>query len=442
MIRAVRSLVDLRLLALGLLLVACGSSGSAAPPTTPFTVWVFDEGETAAAEGAPLPRVTVALDPAAGGERVTRMTESDGHVTFDVDFARGPVHVSAFSVDHTLVTALDATPDTARARPNGFGKPAEDLAIVLPRLDATIRREAIQVHGAITGKRDLANTLALSTSAVRRLGDAETTAATYAVRAPRDQAFVVLGHEAVPLQESAGGFTVDHVKTFRIDVPARPSDYVLDLDVASLPALPVQKVRLGVSPPVGNGTPFVSGTRAAAVVESADSKLLVGAFGSLTTTPDGLGFDLVMNVAQTDITPERVSTRASVIAPDGSTSIRTELGVVPDGMRWNDFLSPMPVVDGNATLAEPISLAGFPPGADLRLEIYAAAQLVWVLRGPPGGLHADSVTMPPPLGIDFPVTVQVVAVSVAALADRVELPPHGELYRRVAISRDLTRRRK
>jgi hypothetical protein len=383
----------------------------------------------------------VALDPSDGGERVTRTTESDGHVTFDVDFARGPVNVSAFSVDHTLVTALDATPDTARARPNGFGKPAEDLTIVLPRLDATLRREAIQVHGAITGKRDLANTLGLSTSAVRRLGDAETTAATYAVRAPRDLPFFLLGHEAVPLKESVGGFTVDHVKSFRIDVPAHASDTVLDLDVASLPPLPVQKVHLGVTTPTGSGTPFVSGTRASAVVESADSKLLVGTFGSLATTPDGLGFDLVMNVAQTDITPERVSTRASVLAPDGSTSTRTELGIVADGARWNDFLFPMPVQDANATIAEPIPLAGFPAGADLRLDVYAAGQLVWILRGPPGA-HGETVTMPPPLGIDFPVSVQVVSVSIVAQADRVELPPHGELYRRVAVSRDLIRRRK
>jgi hypothetical protein len=439
----VRSILDLRLAALALLTVACSSSQAAAlPPTTPFTVWVFDEGETAGAEGAPLPRVMVALDPAAGGERVLRTTEGDGHVTFDVDFTRGPVHVSAFSVDHTLVTALDASPEAARARPNGFGKPAEDLAIVLPRLDTTIRREALQLHGAITGKRDLSDTLGLSTSAVRRLGDTETTAATYAVRAPRDQASILLGHEAVPLRESPGGFTVEHVKSFRVDLPAHATDFVLDLDAASLPPLSVQKVRLGVSIPVGSDTPFVAGTRASAVVESADSKLLVGSFGSLATTADGLGFDLVMNVAQTDITPERVSTRAAVLAPDGSRSIRTELGIVPDGTRWNDFLFPMSVQDADASIADPIPLAGFPPGADLRIEVYAAAQLVWILREAAGAPRGASVTMPPPLGIDFPISVQLVAVSILAQADRVELPPHGELYRRVAVSRDLTRRRK
>jgi hypothetical protein len=49
--------------------------------------------------------------------------------------------------------------------------------------------------------------------------------------------------------------------------------------------------------------------------------------------------------------------------------------------------------------------------------------------------------MPPSLGIDFPVSVQLVALSVIAQAERVALPPHGELYRRVAISHDVTLRR-
>jgi hypothetical protein len=424
------------------LALACGSTKAADAPTTPFTVWVFDEGETTTDEGAPLPHVMVALDRPGSGERVVRTTETDGHVTFDVDFTRGPVSISAFSVDHTLVTRLDSSPDSARARPNVFGKPAEDLAIVLPRLDSTIRAGAIALHGGITGKRDLADPVGLSTSSVRRLGDVETKAATYAVRAPRNQPFILLGHEAAPLQESVGGFTVEHVKSFRVDVPAKSADAVLDIDVSASAALPVQKVHLGVTMPAGNDSPFVTGTRASAVIESADSKLLVGPFGSLTTTADKLGFDLVLNVAQTDISPERISTRASLIAPDGSRSIRTELGIVADGARWSDFLSPMPVADSQASLAEPISLAGFPPGADLRLEVYAADQLVWILEGPPGGPHGNAITMPPPFGIDFPVSVQLVAVSILAQVDRVELPPHGALYRHVAISRDLILRRK
>jgi hypothetical protein len=449
--RALRSLFDLRLLvvvapAALAAVVACGGSSSTAPsaPTTPFTVWVFDEGSTIADEGAPLPGVTVALDAPAGGAaaaRVVKTTEADGHVTFDADLSHGGLHVSAFSADHTLVTMLDASPDTARARPNTFGKPAEDLAIVLPRLDATIRSSTVELRGAIAGKRDLADALSLSAGAVRRIGQDETKAATYAIRAPKNVPFVVLGHEAGTQSDTNGTITFEHVKSFRLDLPARAADEVLDIDVAASPALAMQPLHLRADIPTGNASPFVPGTRASAIVQSADSSLLVGTFGSITATSDALGFDLVVNVAQTDIAPERVTTQASIVAPDGTTSIRTELGIAADKTVWSDFLFPAPVDSVNQSISDPVPLAGFPAGADLRLEVYAADQLVWILRGPPDGPHADSVTMPPPLGIDFPIAVQLVALLVIAQADRVPLPPHGELYRRVAVSHDVILRR-
>lgn len=432
---------------MALLAVACSSSqATAAAPTTPFTVWVFDEGSTIADEGAPLPGVMVALDApggaaSGGAARVVHTTEADGHVTFDADFSGGALHVSAFSGDHTLVTMLDASPDTARARPNTFGKPAEDLAIVLPRLDAAIRSAAVELRGAITGKRDLADSLSLSAGAVRRIGQDETKAATYALRGPKNVPFVVLGHEAGTQTDTNGTITFEHVKSFRIDVPARATDQILDLDVASSAALAMQQLHLRADLPIGSASPFVAGTRASAIVQSADSSLLVGTFGSVAATSDSLGFDLVVNVAQTDIAPERVTTSASIVAPDGSASIRTELGIAPDQTVWSDFLFPATVDSVNRSIADPVPLAGFPAGADLRMEVYAADQLVWVLHGPPGGPRADSVTIPPSLGIDFPISVQLVALSVIAQAERVPLPPHGELYRRVAISHDVTLRR-
>ena len=272
---------------MALLAVACSSSqATATPPTTPFTVWVFDEGSTIADEGAPLPGVMVALDApsgaaSAGAARVVRTTEADGHVTFDADFSRGALHVSAFSGDHTLVTMLDASPDTARARPNTFGKPAEDLAIILPRLDAAIRSAAVELRGAITGKRDLADSLSLSAGAVRRIGQDETKAATYALRGPRSVPFVVLGHEAGTQTESNGTITFEHVKSFRIDVPARATDQVLDIDVASSAALAMQQLHLRADMPIGSASPFVAGTRALQQVHVADEvshKTAVGVF--------------------------------------------------------------------------------------------------------------------------------------------------------------------
>jgi hypothetical protein len=442
--------IDLRLVALALLASACGMSSS--PPvkvsTTPFTVWVFDEGSTIADAGAPLPGVMVALDAprgaaSGGAARVVRTTEADGHVTFDADLSHGALHVSAFSGDHTLVTMLDASPDTARAQPNTFGKPAQDLAIVLPRLDATIRSAGVELRGAISGKRDLADALSLSAGGLRRIGQDETKAATYAIRGPKNAPFVVLGHEAGTQTATNGTITFEHVKSFRVDVAARATDQVLDIDVASSAALAMQQLHLRADVPVAGGTvsPFVSGTRASAIVQSADSSLLVGTFGSVAATSDSLGFDLVVNVAQTDIAPERVTTSASIVAPDGSASLRTELGIAADHTVWSDFLLPATVDSVNRSIADPVPLAGFPAGADLRMEVYAADQLVWVLHGPPGGTRADSVTLPPSLGIDFPISVQLVALSVIAQADRVALPPHGELYRRVAISHDVTLRR-
>ncbi len=435
---------------LGALLVvaceSCGSSSSSTPkaPTTPFTVWVFDEGATTADPGAPLPGVMVALDPlvpSADAPRIIQTTGPDGHVTFDADLSHGGVHVSAFSADHTLVTMLDASPNSARARPNTFGKPAEDLAIVLPRLDATIRSAAVNVHGAITGKRDLTDSLALYTSGVFRIGQAETKAATYAVRAPKGLPFIVLGHESGTQSDTNGVITFEHVKSFRVDVPARDTDELLDIDVGAMPALATKPLHLRAGIPAGNASPFVPGTRASAIVGSTTSSLVVGTFGSVAATPDMQGFDVVVNVAQTDIAPEQVSTQAAIVAPDGTTSIRTELGTAADNTVWNDFLFPTPVEDSNRSIADPIPLAGFPAGADLRLEVFAADQLVWILHGPPGGAPGDTVTMPPSLGIDFPISVQVVALSIIAQADRVPLPPHGELYRRVAVSRDVNLRR-
>jgi len=425
---------------------SCGSSSSSAPkaPTTPFTVWVFDEGATTTDGGAPLPGVMVALDPlvpSADAPRIVQTTAADGHVTFDADLSHGGVHVSAFSADHTLVTMLDASPDSARARPNTFGKPAEDLAIVLPRLDATIRSAGVELHGTISGKRDAADSVALYTSGVLRIGQAETKAAAYAVRAPKNLPFVVLGHESGTQTDTNGVITFEHVKSFRIDVPARDSDDMLDIDVGSMPALPTQALHLRARIPAGDASPFVPGTRASAIVGSTTSSLIVGTFGSVAATPDMLGFDVVVNVAQTDIAPEQVSTQAAIVAPDGTTSIRTELGIAPDNTIWNDFLLPTPVDDSNRSIQDPFPLAGFPAGADLRLEVFAADQLVWILHGPPGGAPGDTVTMPPPLGIDFPISVQIVAVSLIAQADRVPLPPHGELYRRVAVSRDVNLRR-
>ena len=85
---------------------------------------------------------------------------------------------------------------------------------------------------------------------------------------------------------------------------------------------------------------------------------------------------------QTDISPERPLTRASLVAKDGSRSIRVEPGIVADGATWSDFLTP-PRSTESATptaLTEPIMFDDFPAGAELGMEVYAGTQLAWIIE--------------------------------------------------------------
>ena len=200
----------------------------------------------------------------------------------------------------------------------------------------------------------------------------------------------------------------------------------------------MRSLHLRVTPPDAG---FGTGTRASGVVESVDSRLLLGAFAGATATADKRGFDVEIALADADVTPERVATSATLVAGDGSRSTRRELGAAKDGTSWADFLAPTTVPVADRRITDPIPLDGVPAGADVRLEIYAANQLIWILEGPPGGQREKSVVLPAPLGIEFVASVGLVAVSISALVDRTPVPPHGEVYRRVSVSRDVLLRR-
>ncbi|MDF2692667.1 MAG: hypothetical protein K0S65_1050 [Labilithrix sp.] len=421
--------------------LACGGSSKDAKPTTPLTVWLFDESLSIADEARPLARVDVALDPPGGGDRVIRQTEADGHVTFDADFSAGAARVSGFSPEHTLVTMLDVSPDSIAQRPNTYGKPPHDLVLVLPRLDSAIRSTSVEVHGALTGKRDPAHVVSIAASGLGRLGTSITAGPTYTLRAPRGRAFFLLGHETGPLREEATTVTIEHFESFRVDSAPLEADGTLDIDLGSVTPLPTKTVRLRAATPAGSGA-FGTGTRAVAEILSADSQLVTGAFTRSSAAAEGTSFDLDMTVVDTDIAPERLMTQASLFAPDGSISRRSELGAVSDGTAWTDFLAPPVVPDASRTLADAIPLDRFPSGADLRIEVFANEQLIWVLHGAPGGPRESTFVLPSPFGITFSADVQLFAVSIAAEVDRVELPPHGAFYRRVAIGRDVILRRR
>jgi hypothetical protein len=184
---------------------------------------------------------------------------------------------------------------------------------------------------------------------------------------------------------------------------------------------------------------FGVGTRGSATVVSADSEVLVAPIKSARPSSDGRAFDIEMSVAETDIAPERPLTRVSILAADGSRSVRLEPGVAADGTTLNDFLAP-PFVAANATptaLTEPIVIDDFPAGAELVMEVYAGTQLAWIIEGSARALDGP-ITLPVPLEVRLPA---LVAVSFVARTDRVDLAPRGEIYRRVSTSHDVLFRR-
>ncbi len=426
---------------------ACGSDTPAPAPTS-FTVWAFEERTGPNAPDVPLVGADVAFDPPGGGARLIARTAADGHVTFDGvdDRASGGGaggvgaggSVSVYDASHVLVTAIDASPETARLRPNTIGKPASDLVLFAPSREDVILRGSVALRGTFASKRDAANTVDVSVSGLGRFGSQESKGTTYELRAPRARAFFLLGHEVKPLSLDPSKPENEIVGSFRVDFPALVGDTTRDIDVA-VGRLPLRTVRLRAELPAGPRSPFGAGSRGFATVQSADSELLVAPVKSARPSADGRAIDLEMSVATTEIAPERPITRALLVAPNGSRSVRFEPGVVADATTWSDFITPALVAapPSPPPLSVRLPLDDFPPGADLLVEIYAGKELVWVITGPPGGLRGP-VTLPVPLELRLPA---LVAVSISARMDPVPLNGGGEIYRRIATSPDVLYRR-
>jgi hypothetical protein len=416
--------------------LACGDEPSPPVRTTPFTIWVLEERLGLETDERALAGVTVVVD--GGGTRATKTTEPDGHATFDVDLSAGGVTVSAFTTDHTVVTMLDASPETARARADLHGKPASDLVIPLPRQDRLVRDRSVALTGAFSRKREATSAIDLSASVLPRLGSTRTTEATYELRVPRDRSFFLVGHE-LRLVEGDVAISHQHFRSFRIDAAPRAADATLDIDLDAAPALTTRTIHLRAELP---GSPFDATTKATAAIRSVDSPLLVGPLVTSKASADGRARDIEIAVADTDVAGERVVTRAVLSAANGAASVRTELGIVSDDTSFVDFPLPPSVPDDtNRTLVDPIALDDFPPGADLRIQAFAGGQVFWIVHGPPGGLRSKTVKLPEPAGLSFSADVQLIALSIEARMDRLPLAPVGEIYKRVAIAPDLVVRR-
>lgn len=421
---------------------SCVASCGEDDATTALTVWAFEERLDLDSALKPLAGADIAFDPPGGGARLTLTVAADGHATFEGDFTRGEASVTVFDRQHVLVSAIEVSPDAVRAHPNTIGKPPGDLVMFAPTLDDVIRASTVELRGALVGKRDATTSIDLSASGVSRLGSLETTEAAYSLRVPRGRPFFLLGHETKNLESAPTKLENELVGSFRIDVPALDADTTRDIDVAAAAKLDVRTVHLRADLPLGATSPFGTGTRCSGTVLSADSRLLVAPIASALASADGHAFDLGMFVAATDIAPERPLTRVSLVAADGSRSVRVEPGIVADATTMRDFLLPPLVVAGPAPagLNEPITFDDFPAGAELAVEIYAGPQLAWVITGPArdASRARGPLTLPHPVEIRMPA---LVVASFSARTDRLDLAPRGEIYRRVSISRDVLFRR-
>ncbi|MDB4935971.1 MAG: hypothetical protein JWP87_2943 [Labilithrix sp.] len=415
--------------------VACAKD----PAPTALTIWAFEERSGTDGADVPLAGAQVAFDPPGGGARMLGTIAPDGHATFEADFTAGGGMVSVFDADHVLVSVYAPSPDAARERPNRIGKPASDVVMFAPRLDDAVRRATVELHGALVSKHDLTSSIDLSASGVPQLGATETTDPSYVLRAPRGRPFFLIGHESHNVTLAAQNIENELLGSFRVDMPALDADTTHDVDIAKATKLGTHLVHTRAEFPKSVTSAFGTGTSGFGTVVSADSGILLAPIKSSRPSSDGHAFDLEMSVAETDVAPERPLTRVSLVAADGSRSVRLEPGIAADGTTWSDFLAP-PFVAASATptaLTDPIVVDDFPAGGELVMNVYAGTQLAWIIEGSARALDGP-IVLPVPLEVRLPA---LVAVSFVARADRVDLPPRGEVYRRVSTSHDVLFRR-
>lgn len=404
------------------LVAACAADEGAEDPREPLTVQILEEPLSFGESPRALAGVNVALDPADGaGPRETQRSGPDGRVTFGVD-PRKAWSVTVLSDDHVYVTMLEAAPGPA------------PLVLTTPPLERVVRERTVGLRGTIAGKRDKLDVVSVATSSVAWLGATRALQESFDLRVPRERPFFLIGHETQTLLDRDGFLVSDaHVKSFRLDLPARGDDQLLDLDLAALPSLPVRNIVVKATIPPS----FGEGTRAYAAVNSADSGLEVGLYAAARTGGGEASIDLAM--VDTGVGSERLVSRVELLRADGARALRTELGTMTDGMRWSELPDPPPAPAGATVVTDPLGLDGFPAGAELRASLFAGGKLVWILRGPPGGPRAPSFRIPY-RGEIASVDVQLFALTVTALRDPID--GSGGLYRRASTSRDITLRKK
>lgn len=368
-----------------------------APAATP-SLSIFVYGATPGGRApTPIPGATVALDPAGGGERIERVTDADGRAVIEADFTKGPATVTAFADERVAVTMYGVTPDTAASFVPLLQKGPSDLVVMLPLSKRAMDARTVRVSGTIKNKSSTSNRVNITPTAFGLAYD--DTRDRYEVRVAKGVPFTLLGSEYAMTQPDQRSLQATIAKFFTIDRSALEADETFDIDVAAAPEVAIETRRVHLTLPGGGTGPFGGESRGGAYVVDPRASAFVGVLKKSAPSADANGFDCDVAIANLHgALPAPAITDGVLWNPDGSTSVRTEPGVLPDGSTLSDFM-PAPAMPEQTTVGDGIPLDGVPAEAE-HVEVTLASStggVVWA-----GRLHRTNASTPFPAKIAIP----------------------------------------
>jgi hypothetical protein len=393
--------------------VGCSSSETTTPaPAAPtkLTVWVLASDTTTIAPEA-APGAKVYFDPPGGGARVEGVAEADGHVTFEVDFTKGEAGLTVVHEGYISTSILGLTPERIKAIPIRLDKPETDVVVALPPTAASLPK----LSGAITNKLAADNNVVVSSTRVH--SPLVEGLDSFNVSVPRNRPFSLIAAEGKFAVLAPGSRAIENTefRLYRADHAGLSADGKLDIDLTTATVVTAPKVKWTVELPGGDAGPLGAAvvSRCIASVASFDSTAMIGPLVKSTPTPTG--FDAEVQVGQTDI-GEQIVSRAVIALSDDSQSVVNELGAMPEGTVFKDFVTPPTLTVERQRVSDPIAVGGVVPGQLVLVQLNgrpgpaAEPQLVWTIIARADA--ANTITLPtPPPGLVLPTFTQARVVT-------------------------------
>lgn len=336
-----------------------GGADSAA--TSPLTLWIYEPilpGESP----TPIAGAVVAFDPAEG-DRVEKVTDTGGRVTFESDISKGGATVTAFAADHVITTIYALPPGAGAKVPgNHLGKPPDEFVMFLGFTAKGLAKRTVKLRGTITNKLDAANPVFVQTTPFGWSGSGS--GSQYLAYVPRGRPFLLLGTEQAPVTSGSRSGEAKIQKMFAFARDPLSADDAFDIDVKASPPVPSTTLRLHLEITGGDGGPLGGSSTASCAVQGAHGHFTPGFAERFAVAPDKSSFDCDVVVAQVDA-GEPLVTGCAIKTTDGAASSRYQLGIAADGTTFRDFLAPPHAPEGSIRRNDPLPLGDVPPDDDL-----------------------------------------------------------------------------